>query len=180
MVNLAEFRSNLSLQNRASRFVWGLVWMTMFRPSPRLAFFWRTWLLRSFGAKIGRNVRIHNSARVFLPSLLQLDDRVIIGPDTDLYCVAKIHIHHDSMVSQYAYLCAASHDYSHPHLPLIAEPIVIQPQAWVCAGAFIGPGVIIGSRAVVGARSVVVKNVQSDHVVAGNPARFIKLRTLRE
>jgi len=51
---------------------------------------------------------------------------------------------------------------------------------WIGAGAFVGPGVTIGEGAVVGARSVVTKDVEPWTVVAGNPAKFIKKREIKE
>jgi len=81
------------------------------------------------------------------------------------------------MISQYSYLCAASHDYTQEHLPLIAQPISIGQGSWVCARAFVGPGVNIGDRVVVAACAVVVKDVASSSVVGGNPAKLIKTRT---
>lgn len=80
------------------------------------------------------------------------------------------------MISQYAYLCAATHDYNQSHLPLIAEPINIGEETWICARAFVGPNVTIGNRVVVGACAVVVKSIEDNVVVAGNPARVIKRR----
>jgi putative colanic acid biosynthesis acetyltransferase WcaF len=50
---------------------------------------------------------------------------------------------------------------------------VIGKNAFVGARAFVLPGVRIGERAIVGACSVVTRDVESDAVVAGNPARVI-------
>jgi putative colanic acid biosynthesis acetyltransferase WcaF len=175
-VDLSQFQSNLSWGNRLTRALWGGIWLFLFRPSPRIAFAWRAALLRMFGARIGRGVRVYNSARVFLPANLRIEDRVVIGPDVDLYCVAPIRIERDAMISQYSYLCAATHDYRQPHLPLVPLPIVVGAEAWVCAAAFVGPGVTVGSRAIVGARAAVFKDIPAGHIVGGNPAKFLKLR----
>jgi len=105
-----------------------------------------------------------------------MGDRAVIGPDVDVYCVAQIHVHADAMVSQYSYLCAATHDYRKANLPLVAKPIEIQSGAWVCADAFVGPGVTIGQRAIVGARAAVFRDVAAGQIVGGNPAKFIKMR----
>jgi len=78
-------------------------------------------------------------------------------------------------ISQYAHICAGSHDLTRPDRPLTKPPIEIGADAWIAADAFVGPGITIGSRAVVGARAVVTKDIDSDHVVAGNPARTIRI-----
>jgi putative colanic acid biosynthesis acetyltransferase WcaF len=82
-----------------------------------------------------------------------------------------------SVISQYAYICAGTHDYTQPMLPLLRPPITIGNGVWIAAGAFIGPNVIIGDNTVVGARAVVMSSVEASVVVAGNPARVIKQRT---
>jgi putative colanic acid biosynthesis acetyltransferase WcaF len=83
------------------------------------------------------------------------------------------------VVSQYAFLCCASHDISSPIMDLTHRPITIGPQSWVAARAFVGPGVVVGEGAVVGACAVVMKDVPPWTVVAGNPARTIGMRELR-
>jgi len=83
-----------------------------------------------------------------------------------------------STVSQYTYLCTASHDYTDPTMPLTSAPIVIGDGVWIAADVFIGPGVAIGDGAVIGARSSVYRNIGPWTVVAGNPAMFIKKREI--
>ncbi len=178
-VDLGRFKSQLSFGNKLLRLVWGWVWLFAFRPSPRIAFGWRSFLLRCFGAKVGRGVRIYGSAKVYYPPNLELSERVVIGPDVDLYCVDKITVESDAMISQYSYLCTASHDFRQVHLPLTTKPICVKKQAWVCADVFLGPGVTVGEGAVVGARSTTFKDVDPWTVVAGNPAVFIKPREIR-
>lgn len=82
-------------------------------------------------------------------------------------------------ISQYSFLCTASHDIADPHLRLIHAPIRIDDAAWVAADAFVGPGVHIGAGAVVGARASVFKDVDPWTVVCGNPARLLKKREIR-
>ncbi len=53
-------------------------------------------------------------------------------------------------------------------------PITIGDNCWIGAGVVICPGVTIGDNVVVGAGSVVCKDVESNVVVAGNPAKVIK------
>ena len=166
--------SEFGFQHKLLRFVWGIAWGVLFYPTPRFFSPWRCWLLRRFGARIGKNASIASSAKIWYPPNLILKDAVVIGPDVDLYCVAPIVIGERSIISQYSYLCSASHDYEKDNMPLISKPISIGSSSWICSKAFVGPGVSIGNSCVVGACAVVMKDVDSHFVVAGNPAKTIK------
>lgn len=54
------------------------------------------------------------------------------------------------------------------------KPVEIGDDVWVGAGALILPGVRIGARTVVGAGSVVTRDLPSDVLAVGNPARVIR------
>ena len=58
-----------------------------------------------------------------------------LANDVDYYAVAPIVIGPHSTVSQYAHLCAATHDYTDPGFRLVPKPITIGARAWVAAGA---------------------------------------------
>lgn len=108
-----------------------------------------------------------------------MGDHSCLSYQVDCYCVAPINIGAHATVSQYSYLCTASHDFERPNMPLTTAPIVLGEGAWVTADVFVGPGVTIGQGAVVGVRSTVLHDVEPWTVVAGNPARLIKRRELR-
>jgi len=108
-----------------------------------------------------------------------MGDYSCLANDVDCYCVAPIVLGAHSIVSQYSYLCAATHDYTDPGFPLIARPITIGAHAWVAAGALVGPGVTVGEGAVIGARSVSFKAVPPWTVVAGDPAAVVKKRVMK-
>ncbi len=55
-----------------------------------------------------------------------------------------------------------------------AKPITIGSDSWIGGGSIICPGVSIGDRAVIGAGSVVTRDIPSDVVAAGNPARILR------
>ncbi|MEE9355849.1 MAG: putative colanic acid biosynthesis acetyltransferase [Methylococcaceae bacterium] len=101
-----------------------------------------------------------------------------LSEDVDCYCVDRITLGKNAIVSQYSYLCTASHDYDDSSFPLVIAPINIEDKAWVATDVFIGPGVTVKEGAVVGARSSVFKDIDSWIVVGGNPAKFIKRRKL--
>lgn len=169
-----------SWRNKAGRVLWAIVYSTLFRPSPRICFGWRRMLLRLFGARIGSNARIHPLARIWAPWNLVVGAEASVAHDVDCYCVDRLEIGDHATVSQYAILCTASHDVSDPHMRLVSAPIVIAPECWIGARAFLLPGVNVGHGAVVGAQAVVTRNVSGWVIVAGNPAQVIGPRVLVE
>ena len=168
----------LGFSNQVARCLWGLVWLFLFRPTPVFLHAWRRQLLRCFGARIGRGAHPYPRCRIWAPWNLTMGDYSGLANDVDCYSVAPIVLGPHSTVSQYAHLCAATHDYADPGFRLVPKPITIGARAWVAAGAFVGPGVTVGEGAVVGARAVVIKDVPEWTVVAGNPAVQIRKRSL--
>ena len=175
-VDLSHVPSPHSFSNKAWRAIWQIVYWTLFRLTPSPLFAWRRLVLRAFGAKLGRRAVIHPTVRIWAPWNLKMGDHSTLGPHVRCYAVDQIELGDHAVVSQFSHLCAASHDYTRPNLPLTTSPIRIGSGAWVAADAFVAPGVIIGAGAVVGARSVVTKNVAPWTVVAGHPARYLRDR----
>ena len=141
----------------------------------------RVMALRLMGARVASSCVIMPGVRVLMPWNLQLDDHASVGRDVELYNFALIHIQAMSVVSQGSYLSTGSHDFEHPHMPLIHAPIRIGPACWVAAGVFICPGVTIPEGCVVGARSLVARSLPAPWTVyAGNPCRAIRPRQMKE
>jgi putative colanic acid biosynthesis acetyltransferase WcaF len=165
-----------STRQKIMRILWMYAQATIFRASFHNWYGFRRWLLRCFGAQIGNNVSIRPSAHIEIPWHLKIDDDAVVGDGAILYSLGPIHIGSRAVISQYAHLCAGTHDYTSPNFTLLKPPITIGPGAWVATQAFIGPGVTVGERAIVAACAVVVKDVPPNQIVGGNPARFIKER----
>lgn len=173
------YRNRLSIGNRVGRLLWVLVYWTLFRCSPRPLYGWRRFLLRCFGAKLGRGAVVYSSVRIWAPWNLEMAEYSCLAFGVDCYCADKVYLGRHVTVSQYAFLCTASHDLSDPNRALVTAPIRLEDTSWVFAKAFIGPGVTLGEGAVAAACAVVVKSVPAWAIVGGNPAKFIKLRVLR-
>ena len=175
-----EFISPYTTHDRIKRIIWMIFWTILARPFPRsLANKWKIFLLRSFGAKIAKNAYVYSSANIFMPWNLIMEEHACIASGVDCYNAAPIIIKKNATVSQRTYLCTASHNISSSLQEQIEKPIIIEPNAWVAAEAFIGPGVTIGEGAVVGARACVYKDVKPWTVVGGNPAKYIKDRIIK-
>ena len=173
-------KSEFSLSNKTMRFLWGLVWMLLFRPTPRPLHAWRCLLLGLFGARIGKGVLVYQSVRIWAPWNLELADGSCLGDFVDCYSVDRVTLGRGAIVSQYSYLCTATHDFTQHSRPLVTRPIHIGADAWVTADVFIGPGVTVGEGAVVGAKSSVVKDVPAWTIVAGCPAVAVGNRVMKD
>lgn len=172
-----KFRiQKLSVHNKIARILWHLVWLLLYRPTPRSFHPWRSFLLRFFGARLGSAVHIYPSSRVWAPWNLEMGDHACLSENVDCYCVDRISIGAYSTISQYSFLCSASHDYTQASMPLVTAPIRIGEHVWITADVFVGPGVSIGDGAVVTARSSVFSDIPSWMVARGNPAAPLKKR----
>lgn len=178
MQDLSRFRMPSNFRGRSAVAVqlWWLVQATLFRWSPQFAYGLRAWLLRAFGAKVGRGVIIRPTVTVTYPWKVSIGDYAWVGDDAVLYSLGEINIGANAVVSQRSYLCAADHDHTQVDFPIRSRKIVIGAQAWLAADVFVAPGVIIGEGAVIGARSSVFKNMPAGMVCFGYPCRVIKSR----
>ena len=169
-------KSSYPLRHRLCRLLWTVTWTLLAAWTPPPLHGWRRMILRLFGAQVGRNVRIHGSAKIWYPPNLVLEDDAVVGWQTVLYCQAPIRIGHRAIVSQYVHLIAATHDVDAPDFPIVARPIDIDADAWIAARATVGPGVMVGHGAVLGAASAAFSDLAPWTVYAGNPAQPLRRR----
>lgn len=168
---------SFTFANRIFRQLWNWVWLVLFRPSPRPCHAWRGFLLKTFGAKLGRHVHVYPGARIWAPWNLKIGSHVGVADNVIIYNMDKVEIGDYCVISQGAHICGGSHDYNSANFQLTAAPIILYPYVWVCADAFIGPGVTIPRGVVVGARSVVSRSLPDEwSVYAGSPAKKIGAR----
>lgn len=156
------------------------LWMLAGRPVFRLTFHnWygpRRAILRAFGASVGRRCFIRPTVRVEIPWNLTIGDFSSIGDHARIYNLGPITIGRRCTVSQYAHLCAGTHDFSRADMPLLRPPITIADDCWIAAEAFVGPGVSVGEGALLGARGCAFKDLEPWTVYGGNPAKPLRPR----
>lgn len=165
-----------SIYNRVARGLWTLVYTTLFRPSPRLLYGWRNFLLRLFGAHIGKGCRIYPKAEIWAPWNLICEDVVAVADGAIIYNPSTVKLASHCIVSQQAYLCGASHDFDDPAFPLISAPISLGAYSWVCARATVQPGVSLGEGAILGLGGIATKHLEPWAIYGGIPARKLKNR----
>jgi putative colanic acid biosynthesis acetyltransferase WcaF len=171
-VNLSRFEHSYcpgrSIAVRVAWFVIGLPLLRCRLLSARL----RRGLLRSFGARIGREVVIKPGVRVKYPWWLTIGDASWVGEDCWIDNLTWVHIGKSVCISQGVYLCTGNHDWTDPSFPTMVEPIRIDDGAWIGARALICPGVTIGQEGVATAGSVVNHDIMLREIHSGNPASF--------
>ena len=170
--DLSRFRLPPGFRGRSDFIVqlWWIAQALLIHASPQVMYGWRRLILRLFGARIGKNVKVRPSVRITYPWKVTIEDSAWIGDGAELYSLAEITIGHDAVVSQGSYLCTGSHDYNDIGFPIVTKPIVVEPEFWIAAQSFVTPGVTIGRGAVVGVRSLVLEDVPAYTIVAGHPA----------
>lgn len=174
-----KYEDALSLKNKLGRLCWNIFSLFFFRLFAGPLFrYWRGFVLRVWGAKVGKRCAVAASAKIWAPWNLEIGDFVAIGARAEIYNVAKITMGSNITVSQDSYLCTASHDISKLKKPLVFKPLNIGDSAWVAARSIVLSGVTIGEGAVVAAGAVVTKDVAPWTVVGGNPAKVIKKRVI--
>jgi putative colanic acid biosynthesis acetyltransferase WcaF len=179
---LEQFKLPENFRGKSGFFVqlWWLVELILFRISPQFMYGWRRFLLRLFGAKIGKKVLFRPTVRTTYPWKLSVGNYSWIGDDVVLYTLGEINIGSNVVVSQKSYLCTGSHDYQKPTFDIYAKPINIEDQVWVATDVFIAPGVTIGKGAVVGLRSTVLNDLPAGMICFGNPAKPVKPRIMED
>jgi putative colanic acid biosynthesis acetyltransferase WcaF len=161
------------------RLLWSVIWGIGGLYGPRRLSGWRVFLLRRFGARIGRGVLISGGVKVLMPWNLEIADFVAVAEGVTFYNFALVRIGAQTTLSQGAFLCTGSHDYMAPHFPLIWKPIEVGTEVWIAMKCILLPGTIVGDGCVVGAGSVVSGNLPAWYVYAGNPCRPLKPRVLK-
>jgi len=136
-------------------------------------------LLRLFGAKIGKDVRIKPGIHIKYPWKLEIGDYSWLA-DCYIENLDQVIIAENCCISQEAVLITGNHNYSHSSFDLMVAPITLEEGAWVGAAAKVGPGVTLHSHAVLTMGSVATSNLLPYSIYQGNPAVKIKERILKK
>ena len=182
MQHLDQFKLPHNFRGRSSFIVqlWWFIDFFFFKLSPQIMYGWRRFLLRLFGAKIGKNVIIRPSVTITYPWKVKIGDYSWIGDNVELYSLGEIEIGSHVVISQKSYLCTASHKYDQKDFSIYSQKIIIEDECWLATDVYVAPGVTIGKGTVVGARSSVFKNLPVGKVCVGSPAKVIKDRIVEK
>lgn len=134
-------------------------------------------ILRMFGAKIGKDVRIKPGLYVHYPWKLTIGDHSWIA-ECRIENLAEVRIGSNACISQQAMLLTGNHDYKKTGFDLITKPIIIENGAWIGARAIVCPGITVKSHAVLTVAAVATKDLEPYGIYQGNPAVKVKDRII--
>jgi len=133
----------------------------------------RIFVLRIFGAKIGKRVFIRRGVRIHFPWNLEIKDDCWIGEEVWFINHEKVTIGSDVCISQRSIICSGGHDYRSASLEYAHKPVTIKDGAWVCLDAKVLPGVTIGECSVVSAGEIARKSLPDFSMLVGGQVRPI-------
>jgi putative colanic acid biosynthesis acetyltransferase WcaF len=138
----------------------------------------KVFVLKCFGARMGKGIRIKPSVRIKYPWKLEVGDHTWIGEDVwiDNLDVVKIGAH--CCLSQGAMLLCGNHDFKKSSFDLMTKPITLEQGVWIGAKAVVCPGVHAHHHAVLTVGSTATSDLEAMSIYQGNPARMIKKRMI--
>ncbi len=139
----------------------------------------KIFMLRIFGAHIGKGVVIKNNVTVKYPWKLEVGDYCWIGENVWIDNLDKVCLGNNVCISQGAMLLTGNHDYNVYNMPYRNAPITIGNGAWVGAKSIVCPGVNIGQNAILTVGSIATKDIEPDGIYQGIPAKQIRKRRLK-
>ncbi len=138
----------------------------------------KVFLLRIFGAKVGRGVVIKPSVNIKYPWFLEIGDYTWIGEHVWIDNLAMVKIGKNCCISQGAMLLCGNHNYKKTTFDLIVKPITLEDGSWVGAMSTVCPGVTLKTHSILTVDSVATETLEAYSLYKGNPAVKIRERII--
>ena len=129
----------------------------------------------------GKDVLIDSTCHILCPEQMEIGDNSSISSYTTIYATFGVIIGKDCLISSNCGISSYNHiQSSHNRVKdknkdvNYSKPVIIGDNVWIGMNVCLLPGIEIGDNSIIGAGSVVTKNIPSNEIWAGNPARFVK------
>ena len=138
----------------------------------------RLFFTRRIAAYCGKKVNIEQN--VTFGEELHIGDNSTIGFNSDIY--GPVFIGKDVMIGPEVAIYTNGHRFDDLSIPMNQQgdtehkPVVIEDNVWIGRRVILLPGVTVKTGCVVGAGAVVTKTFPPNSVIAGNPAKVVKMR----
>jgi putative colanic acid biosynthesis acetyltransferase WcaF len=138
----------------------------------------KVFLLKLFGAKVGKGVVIKPNVNIKYPWLLEIGEYSWVGERVWIDNLAPVKIGKNCCLSQGAMLLCGNHNYKKSTFDLIVKEITLEDGAWVGAMSVVCPGVTIKTHAILTVQSVATETLEPFMMYKGNPAVKIRERVM--
>jgi putative colanic acid biosynthesis acetyltransferase WcaF len=161
------------------RGLWYLMNALLFKTSFFPFYGVKVWMLRRFGARVGRGLIIKPGVSIKYPWFLQIGNHCWIGEDVWIDNLGLVRMGDNVCISQGALLLSGNHDYTSSRFDLMVKPIVLEEGVWIGACAVVCAGVTCQSHAVLTVGSVATASLEAYGIYQGNPCVKIKMREMK-
>lgn len=130
----------------------------------------KVFLLKVFGAKVGKAVVIKPCVNIKYPWKLSIGNNCWIGEEVWIDNLSDVTIDESVTISQGALLLTGSHDHTKETFDFISLPIVLQYGVWIGARAVVYGGITCHTHAVLSLNAVAETDLKPYTIYKGNPA----------
>ena len=134
-------------------------------------------ILRGLFGSCGQNIIVNQPFRCDFGCNIHVGENFFANFNLTVLDEAEVRIGNNAFIGPNVSIYTACHPLDAPTRNTFAEwaePVIIGDNVWIGGSVTILPGVTIGDNVVIGAGSVVCRDLPSDCVAAGNPAKVIK------
>jgi acetyltransferase EpsM len=120
-----------------------------------------------FGTAIHPSAQIAKDVLIGEGTVIMANASVNSSSVIGKHCIINTNssVDHDDIIKDYAHIAPGAH---------LGGTVKVEELSWVGLGASVKHGIEIGSNSIIGAGAVVIKNIGSNCVYVGNPAKFLK------
>ncbi len=140
----------------------------------------KKFILKIFGAKIEKGVVIKPRVNIKYPWKLSIGENTWIGENVWIDNLDTVEIGRNVSVSQGALLLCGNHNFKKTTFDLMIGKIILEDGVWVGAKSVVTGGVTCKSHSILAVGSVASSNTEPYGIYRGNPAIFVKKRTIEE
>lgn len=155
---------------------WLIISNYIFLTNLPIPYFIKIFILKIFGAKIGKHVVIKPFVKIKFPWLLEIGNHVWLGENTWIDNLSLVSIGSNVCISQNSVILTGNHNYKLDSFNLITKPIYIEDEVWIGANCFITNGITLGKKSVILVSSTLTQSTEENSIYKGNPAVKIKSR----
>ena len=164
--------------SRLKQLLWHVINTCFFKNSLSIISGLKTWLLKVFGARLGKGVVIKPSVNIKYPWKLTIGDHCWIGEGAWIDNLSEVILGNNVTLSQGALLLTGSHDHTKTTFDFMSSRIVLEDGVWIGAKAVVAGGVTCGTHSILGIGSVAETDLKPYIIYKGNPSIPVLERTI--